>query len=72
MTGRGEGFDTWSIRRLYQELDLDLETIDLVIHLRSQIVDLQREIKDLEKRSHWCEQNLLAEIQTLRQQQQKT
>jgi len=72
MTGRGEGFDTWSIRRLYQELDLDLETIDLVIHLWSQIVDLQREIKDLEQRSHWREQNLLAEIQTLRQKQRET
>lgn len=78
MTGGGEGFDTWSIRRLglirrlHQDLELDLETIDLVIHLRNQIVDLHREIEDLKQLSRWREQNLLAEIQTLRQQQNKT
>jgi hypothetical protein len=78
MTGGGEGFDTRSIRRLalihrlHQELELDLETIDLVIHLRNQIIDLYREIENLEQRAHQREQSLLAEIQALRRQQIKT
>jgi DNA-binding transcriptional MerR regulator len=78
MTGGGQGFDAQSIRRLalihrlYQELELDLETIDLVIHLRSQIVDLYREIDDLEKRVRQREQSLMDEIQALRQQQIQT
>jgi DNA-binding transcriptional MerR regulator len=75
MTGGGKGFDLSTIRqlalirRLNQELELDLETIDLVIHLRRQILALYREIENLEQRSRQREENLLAEIQALRQQQ---
>lgn len=78
MTGGGEGFDVRSvrqlalIRRLHQELELDLETIDFVIYLRNQIVELHREIEDLEQRARQREQSLWAEIQALRRQQSET
>jgi DNA-binding transcriptional MerR regulator len=74
MTGGGEGFDAQSIRRLalihrlHRDLELDLETIELVIHLRSQIMDLYREIDDLEQQARRREKSLLTEIQLLRHQ----
>ena len=74
MTGGGKGFDSRSIqrlaliRRLHQELDLDLEVIDLVIHLRKQIINLHNEIEKIEDRARAREQSLLSEIQDLRHQ----
>jgi hypothetical protein len=35
------------IRRLHEDLALDLETIDLVIHMRKQILDLLRRNEEL-------------------------
>jgi MerR family transcriptional regulator/heat shock protein HspR len=64
MTGGGKGFDSRSIerlaliRRLHRELELDLEIVDMVIHLRKQIVDLQQEIEIIEQRVRAREQSL--------------
>jgi hypothetical protein len=75
MTGGGMGFDIRTIQRLatihrlYRELDLDFETIDLVLHMRRQIIDLHRQLDELERRADQREQALLAEIQDLRGRQ---
>lgn len=72
MTGGEMGFNAEAIRqlviirRLYQELDLDLETIDLVLHMRRQIIDLHHQLDDLEQRTRQREQIWLSEIRELR------
>jgi DNA-binding transcriptional MerR regulator len=72
MTGGGTGFTIHNIqqltviRRLHQELDLDIETIDLVLHMRRQIIDLQNRLRQAERQSRHREQKLLAELQDLR------
>lgn len=75
MAGGGRGFDTRSIRRLatirrlYHELELDFETIELVLHMRRQIIDLHRQLDELERRADQREQELLTEIRELRYRQ---
>ena len=75
MTGGGQGFDIRTIRRLatihrlYHELELDFETIDLVLHMRRQIMDLHRQLDELERRADQREQALLAEIRELQYRQ---
>jgi DNA-binding transcriptional MerR regulator len=54
------------IRRLHQELDLDLDTIDLVLHLRRQVINLQGEIEAMERKARQKERQLLAELQQIR------
>jgi DNA-binding transcriptional MerR regulator len=54
------------IRRLHRELELDLETIDLILHMRRQIVDLQNQMDELERKAHQKERQLLDEMQQLR------
>jgi len=72
MTGGGMGFNSESIRQLvtirhlYQELELDLETIDLILHMRQQIIDLNKQLDNLERRARLREQRLLSEIRELR------
>jgi DNA-binding transcriptional MerR regulator len=56
------------IRRLHRELELDLDTIDLVLHMRRQIIDLQNQIEELERRSRQKERQLLQEMQQLRRE----
>lgn len=73
MTGGGTGYTIRTIRqlsrihRLHHDLELDLETIDLVLHLRGQIVDLQARLEQVEKRARQREQQLLVELRELRQ-----
>ena len=75
MTGGGMGFDIGTIRRLatihrlYHELELDFETIDLVLHMRRQIIDLHRQLDELERHADQREQELLAQIRELRHSQ---
>jgi hypothetical protein len=72
MTGGGTGFSIRTIEqlnlihRLHQELDLDLETIDLIIHMRCQIIDLQEQLDQVERRARQREQKLLVELRELR------
>lgn len=54
------------IRRLHRDLDLDLDTIELVLHMRRQIIDLHSRLAELEQESRQNEQRLLAELHQLR------
>lgn len=56
------------IKRLQRDLALDFETIDLVLHLRRQVIDLQDELNRLERLSRQKELRLLAELQELRRE----
>lgn len=72
MTGGGHGFSTTDvqelarIRRLRDDLELDLAAVDIVLHLRRQVVALLEEIQAQEQRHARREQQLLNEIQALR------
>ena len=54
------------IRRLRQELDLDLPAVEVVLHLRQQVFGLLNEMEQLEQRLVQREQALLREVQELR------
>jgi DNA-binding transcriptional MerR regulator len=54
------------IRRLQEEMELDLGAIDVVLHLRRQVLGLLSEVEAMEERMLRREQELLAEIQSLR------
>ncbi len=54
------------IRRLYEDLGLDLEAVEIVLHLRRQIADLLRRMEDMERRLAGRERELMEEIQDLR------
>ncbi|MFL7812505.1 MAG: chaperone modulator CbpM [Anaerolineales bacterium] len=54
------------IRRLHRDLDLDLEAIELVLHMRRRIIDLQSEIERVNREALQKEGRLVAELQQLR------
>ncbi|MDI6854762.1 MAG: chaperone modulator CbpM [Deltaproteobacteria bacterium] len=54
------------IRRLHEDLGLDLEAVEIVLHMRRQIVDLLQRMEEMERRLAQRESDLLAEIQELR------
>jgi MerR family transcriptional regulator/heat shock protein HspR len=54
------------IRRLHEDLGLDLEAVEIVLHMRRQIMDLLRRMEEMERRLTQRESDLLAEIQDLR------
>lgn len=56
------------IRRLHQELELDLDTIDLVLHMRRQIIDLQNQMEEFERKARQKERQLLDEMQQFRRE----
>ena len=56
------------VRRLRQSLKLDLPAVEVVLHLRRQVVDLQTQLAQLEGEMEQREQALLREIQELRRQ----
>jgi len=72
MTGGGRGYDARAIRqlarvrRLYDDLALNLETIEVVLHLRQQILDLQDQLYQLEGQTRERERKLQAELLELR------
>lgn len=72
MTGGGPGYSAADIRhlarirRLHQDLGLDLEAIEITLRLRRRIVDLMIQMDEMEKRMARREQELLNEIQYLR------
>lgn len=73
MTGGGTGYSVQAIRqltiihRLYHDLDLDLGTIELVLHMRKQILDLQAKLVKEERRARLREKRLLEELRELRE-----
>ncbi len=54
------------IRRLHDDLELDLPAIEVVLNLRRQLMDLIDHNKKMEQQMTEREQQLLAEIQRLR------
>jgi DNA-binding transcriptional MerR regulator len=74
MTGGGRGYSEADIRqmavirRLLYDLELDLSTVDVVIHMRQQVIDLLDQIEEVEYNFGRREQQLLGEIIELRRQ----
>lgn len=56
------------VRRLRQSLGLDLPAVEVVLHLRRQVVDLQMELISMEQQMNQREEALLQEIAELRRQ----
>ena len=77
MTGGGRGYSEADIRqmvvirRLLNDLELDLSTVDVVIHMRQQVIDLLSQIEEIEYNFGRREQQLLGEIIELRLQLSK-
>ncbi len=56
------------IRRLRQEMGLDLAAVEVVLHLRRQVTELRRQLAETQRAMERREQELLQEIQRLRRQ----
>jgi len=54
------------IRRLRDDLGLNLEAIEVILHMRRQTLNLQAELARVERQMTRREQELLAEMQALR------
>jgi DNA-binding transcriptional MerR regulator len=67
-----EGFSRADVRRLArihrlcEDLDLDIGAVEVVLHLRRQVLDLQAQIETLEAQMLRRERELLKELQNLR------
>ena len=72
MAGGGQGYTPADIRqmarirRLREDLELDLPAVEVALHLRRQVVDLLAQIDEMERQMSKREQTLLNEIQQLR------
>ena len=54
------------IRRLRDDLGLNLDAIEVALHMRRQILNLQTELARMKRQADRRERELLTEIQTLR------
>lgn len=54
------------IRRLHEHLGLDLEAVEVVLQMRSRILELLHRVEEMERRLAQRERELLAEVQELR------
>jgi MerR family transcriptional regulator, heat shock protein HspR len=54
------------IRRLHEDLGLDLEAVEIILHMRRQILTLLRRMEEMERRLAGRERELVQEIQELR------
>jgi len=72
MAGGGQGYSPADIRhmarirRLREDLELDLPAVEVALHLRRQVVELLAQIDEMERQMSKREQVLLNEIQQLR------
>ena len=72
MAGGGQGYTPADIRqmarirRLREDLELDLPAVEVALHLRRQVLDLLAQIDQMERQTTKREQELLNEIQQLR------
>lgn|SRR5690554_1333857 len=70
----GAGFTTADIRhlerirRLQDDLGLDLAAVEVVLHIRRRMIELLQEVNDIEQRMLQREQELHREIRRLRRQ----
>ena len=53
------------IRRLKEDLELDMPAIEIVLRMRSRMIDLMQELDDLESRMERREEVLRAEVRAL-------
>lgn len=58
--------DIARIARLHRDLDLDLAAIEVVLHMRRQVLDLREQLADLELEMLQREEGLRKELNTLR------
>jgi DNA-binding transcriptional MerR regulator len=67
-----EGFSKADVRRLVrihrlcEDLDLDLGAVEVVLHLRRQVMDLRAQMEEIEAQMLRRERELLDELQNLR------
>ncbi|MFC2025928.1 MerR family transcriptional regulator [Chloroflexota bacterium] len=54
------------IRRLHEDLELDISSVDVVLHMRQRVIDLLSEMDEMEARMNQREQELINEIGALR------
>jgi MerR family transcriptional regulator/heat shock protein HspR len=54
------------IRRLHDVLGIDIQDLEVVLHLRSQLLDLQNQMQEMERRWVAREEELLNEMLELR------
>ena len=72
MKGGSRGYSTTDIhhmvviRNLHHDLELDLSTVDVILHMRQQVIDLLVEMDKIELRMAQREQELVNEINALR------
>lgn len=72
MTGGGQGYSVAHIRhlarirRLHEDLELDLPAVEVVINLRRRVLDLMTQMDEVERRAAQREQELIDEIRLLR------
>lgn len=72
MTGGGEGYHREDIeqiviiRRLHEQLDLDLHSLEVILHMRQRIIDLLDELEVAERLAQQRERRLREQVQELR------
>ena len=54
------------IRRLHEDLELEFPTLEVVLNMRSQLLDLQDQIEELERQMIAREERLMREVVSLR------
>jgi MerR family transcriptional regulator/heat shock protein HspR len=54
------------IRRLHEDLGIDMQDLDVVLHLRSQLLDLQEQMQEMERQWVTRQEQLLNEMLDLR------
>ena len=54
------------IRRLHEDLELDISSVDVILHMRQRVIDLLSEMDEMKARMNQREQELINEIGTLR------
>lgn len=74
MTGGGRGYSPADvrqlarIRRLCEHLELDLDAVEVVLHMRQQIIRLLDQMERMELQQRERERKLILEIERLRRQ----
>lgn len=74
MTGGSKGYRREDIermvviRRLHEQLELDLQSLEVVLHMRQRILDLLDEMEEVERLAQRRERVLLEQVQELRRQ----
>lgn len=72
MTGGGKGYSVTDIhhlsriRRLHEDLELDLPAVEITLNLRRQVLDLMAQMDEMERRHARRKQELMDEIRQLR------